>query len=74
MIPGGEGPKKHGGSSPDEMIVPFIISGKEVRKGYHIKTPVFTYDLAPTVAWLFGFELNPRVTGKPLVDAFRNNI
>jgi predicted AlkP superfamily pyrophosphatase or phosphodiesterase len=62
--------KKHGGVSPDEMIVPFIISGKGVKKGYEIKHPVFTYDLAPTIAWLFGFQLNEWVTGKPLKDAF----
>ena len=60
----------HGGSRPDEMIVPFIISGKGVKKGYEMKHPVFTYDLAPTVAWLFGFDLNEWVTGKPLTDAF----
>ena len=62
--------KKHGGSSPDEMIVPFIIYGKGVKKGYEMKSPVFNYDLAPTVAWLFGFQLNEWVTGKPLKEAF----
>lgn len=62
--------KKHGGTSPDEMIVPFIVSGKGVKKGYEIKHPVFTYDLAPTIAWLFGFHLNDWITGKPLKDAF----
>ncbi|HBL73802.1 MAG TPA: alkaline phosphatase [Prolixibacteraceae bacterium] len=62
--------KKHGGITPDEMIVPFIISGKGVKKGYEMKRPVFTYDLVPTIAWLFGFQLNEWVTGKPLVDAF----
>ncbi len=31
---------------------------------------VFNYDLAPTVAWLYGFELNEWITGKPLRDAF----
>lgn len=62
--------KKHGGSHPDEMIVPFIIYGKGVKKGYEIKSPVFNCDLAPTVAWLFGFQLNEWVTGKPLRDAF----
>ena len=62
--------KKHGGVSPDEMTVPFIISGKGVKKGYEINHPVFTYDLAPTIAWLFGFQLNEWVTGKPLKDTF----
>jgi arylsulfatase A-like enzyme len=62
--------KSHGGSHPDEMIVPFIISGKWVKKGYKINHPVFNYDLAPTVAWLLGFQLNEWVSGKPLKDAF----
>ena len=62
--------KKHGGASPDEMVVPFFISGKGVKKGYEMDTPVFTYDLAPTVSWLFGFKLNDWVTGKPLKNVF----
>ncbi len=61
---------KHVGSTPDEMNVPFIIYGKGVKKGYEINHPVFNYDLAPTVAWLFGFQLNEWVSGKPLKDAF----
>ncbi len=60
----------HGGTHPDEMIVPFIISGKNVKSGYVIDHPVFTYDLAPTVAWLFGFQLNEWISGKALTDAF----
>jgi predicted AlkP superfamily pyrophosphatase or phosphodiesterase len=62
--------KGHGGCTPDEMIVPLIISGKKVKKGYKIEHPSFTYDLAPTVAWLFGFQLNEWTTGAPLKDAF----
>jgi predicted AlkP superfamily pyrophosphatase or phosphodiesterase len=62
--------KSHGRSHPDEMIVPFIVSGKGVKKGYKIEHPVFIYDLAPTVGWLFGFELNEWITGNPLVDVF----
>lgn len=53
--------KRHGGTSPDEMIVPLFISGKEVKKECEIDTPVFTYDLAPTVSCLFGFKLNDQV-------------
>lgn len=61
---------KHGGPSSDEMIVPFIIYGKGVKKGYEINHPLFTYDLAPTIAWLFGFQLNEWVSGRPVKDAF----
>ena len=63
--------KGHGGCTPDEMVVPLIISGKGVKKGYKIEHPAFTYDLAPTVAWLFGFHLNEWVTGNPVKDAFK---
>ncbi|MDD4191342.1 MAG: sulfatase-like hydrolase/transferase [Mangrovibacterium sp.] len=62
--------KGHGGSHPDEMVVPFIVYGKGVRKGYEIKHPVSIYDLAPTIAWLYGFQLNEWVTGRPLKSAF----
>ena len=62
--------KGHGGCTPNEMIVPLIISGKGVKNGYKIEHPSFTYDLAPTVAWLFGFQLNEWTTGAPLKDAF----
>lgn len=63
--------KGHGGSHPDEMIVPLIIYGKGVKKGNEIDHPIFNYDLAPTVAYLFGFELNKWISGQPLVDAFQ---
>ncbi len=62
--------KGHGGSSPDEMVVPFYIYGKGVKKGYEIPHPVFTYDLAPTIAQLYGFQLNEWVNGNALKDAF----
>lgn len=62
--------KGHGGSHPDEMIVPFILYGKGVKKGHQFTQPVFIYDLAPTIAWLYGFPLNEWVTGKPLQSAF----
>jgi predicted AlkP superfamily pyrophosphatase or phosphodiesterase len=64
----------HGGTTPDEMIVPLIISGKGIKKGYEINHPVFIYDLAPTVASLLGFRLNEWVSGKPLVDAYINSL
>lgn len=64
--------RSHGGIHPDEIIVPFLISGKGVKKGYKMEYPVFIYDLAPTVAYLLGFELNEYISGKPLADAFMN--
>lgn len=60
----------HGGIHPDEMTVPFLISGKGIKKGYKLDHPVFIYDLAPTVAYLLGFELNEYISGKSLTDVF----
>ena len=62
--------KGHGGSHPDEMIVPFILYGKGVKKGHQFTQPVFIYDLAPTIAWLYGFQLNEWAMGRPLKSAF----
>lgn len=58
--------KGHGGIHPDEMVVPFLVSGKGIKKDYAIDHPLFIYDLAPTVAMLLGFELNGWISGKPL--------
>lgn len=60
----------HGNARREEMEVPFFIYGPGVKKGYRIAHPVFNYDLAPTIEWLFEVEPNEWVVGKPLKDAF----
>jgi len=45
---------RHGGETMEELLIPWIISGPGIRKGFHILRPVNTYDTACTVLSLLG--------------------
>jgi hypothetical protein len=60
----------HGGETPDEILIPFILSGPGVKKGYKIPHPVYTYDNAATVAFALGIELPNACIGRPVKTAF----
>ncbi|GLB51307.1 hypothetical protein NBRC110019_03460 [Neptunitalea chrysea] len=65
--------KGHGGASLAEIEIPFILWGPHVKKGYHIKYPVYQYDNAATVAYGFGLKLPIACIGKPVLEAFEGN-
>lgn len=48
--------KGHGGVSPEEMIVPWIIEGPGIKKGFTIEEANNTVNTASTVLHLFGVE------------------
>ena len=60
----------HGGETIDEIEIPFILYGKGFKKGYLIKSKVYTYDNAATAAKLLGIEQPYAWIGKPVVSAF----
>jgi predicted AlkP superfamily phosphohydrolase/phosphomutase len=66
---GGVG-KSHGGPTIVELEIPWIINGPGVVPGHEIKTFVNTYDLAPTIAWIFGLRTPVCWIGKPVLEAF----
>jgi predicted AlkP superfamily pyrophosphatase or phosphodiesterase len=66
---GGTG-RGHGGNSPAEVTVPFILHGAGVKKGYTIPLPVYVYDLAPTVTFALGVAPSPAWRGQPVRCAF----
>jgi predicted AlkP superfamily pyrophosphatase or phosphodiesterase len=66
---GGKG-KGHGNPTKDEIEIPWIVQGAGVRRGHEIKTPVNTYDLAPTLAWIFGVKAPASWIGRPVMEAF----
>ncbi len=68
---GGSG-KSHGGATMDEIEIPLILNGPDIAAGKEIKSPVNTYDLAPTIAWLFKLRLPACWIGKPVLEAFKN--
>ena len=66
---GGKG-KSHGDATMDELEIPLILNGPAVKPGDEIKKPVNTYDLAPTIAWVFGLRPPDCWIGKPVLEAF----
>ena len=60
----------HGGETPDEIEIPFIVWGKGIKKGHEIKHTVFTYDIAATVAFALGIDLPYEWIGRPVKSAF----
>lgn len=60
----------HGGATIEEMEIATIYSGKGVKKGYKVKQPVVTFDLAATIA--FALKIVPPYvwTGRPVKSAF----
>lgn len=60
----------HGGDSMDELLIPFVISGKGIKQDYEISQPVYIYDLAASVLTLFNVEIPHAWIGKPVNCAF----
>ena len=60
----------HGGESMAEMEIPLIISGAGIKKGYEIKGPVYQYDNAATVAYIWKLPVPTAWIGRPVKSAF----
>jgi hypothetical protein len=60
----------HGGATPEEAEIAMIFNGKDVKKGYQVQQPVYTYDLAATIA--FALNITPPYAwiGRPVKSAF----
>jgi len=63
--------KSHGGATMEELEIPLILNGPGVTAGHEIKSAVNTYDLAPTIAWIFGLRPPTCWIGKPVLEAFK---
>ena len=66
---GGKG-KSHGGATPEEAEIAMIFSGRDVKKGYEIKQPVYTYDLASTIAFALHAKTPYAWISRPVKSAF----
>ena len=67
---GGKG-TSHGNPTMDEIEIPLIINGPGIAAGHEIKGFINTYDLAPTIAWIFGLSQPACWIGKPVLEAFK---
>jgi predicted AlkP superfamily pyrophosphatase or phosphodiesterase len=61
--------RTHGTELPEDMTIPWILSGPGVRRGVAIQTPVVIYDTAPTLAYLLGLTLAREWDGRVIDEA-----
>lgn len=60
----------HGGETLAELEIPFIVFGKGVKQGYEMNFPIYTFDNAATVTFVFGLQQPYAWIGKPIKAAF----
>ena len=61
----------HGGITMQEMETPFIIAGKNIRQGGEFKESMMQYDVASTIAYIFGLQQPQVWTGRPMTQVFK---
>jgi predicted AlkP superfamily pyrophosphatase or phosphodiesterase len=59
----------HGTNMPEDMTIPWIISGPRVQPG-QLTTQVYTMDTAATSAYVLGLPIPPEWDGVPVFEAF----
>lgn len=62
--------RSHGGQTLMEMEIPFIICGKNVKKGQLITDTMIQYDTAATIAEVFGLQRPQSWRGVPMYSVF----
>lgn len=62
--------KTHGGKSLKEMETPFFIFGCNVKRDFEIKESMMQYDIAATIAYIFGLETPQAWIGRPMLSVF----
>ena len=63
--------KGHGGKAMQEMETPFIIAGKNVKKGGIFDESMMQFDCASTVAFIFGLKQPQVWIGRPMIQLFK---
>lgn len=62
--------KGHGSISMMEMETPFIAAGKNIKKGGEFEESMMQYDVAPTIAEIFGLEVPQVWVGRSMSQIF----
>lgn len=61
----------HGGKTMNEMETPFIISGKNIKKGVQFDDiSMMQFDVASTIAYIFGLKQPQVWIGRPMKQVF----
>ena len=66
---GGTG-KTHGGKTLKEMETPFVIFGCNVKKNHEVVEMMMQYDIAATIAYVFGLDMPQAWIGRPISSIF----
>jgi predicted AlkP superfamily pyrophosphatase or phosphodiesterase len=66
---GGHG-RSHGTDGPEDMTIPWALSGPGIRSGHTLDTPVRIYDTCPTLAALLGVPPAREWEGRVIEEAF----
>jgi predicted AlkP superfamily pyrophosphatase or phosphodiesterase len=66
---GGHG-RTHGRKIPEDMLIPWIVWGRNVKRDFQITEPVTTYDTAATALWLLDVPAPGSLDGQPVASAF----
>ncbi|MDX2003401.1 MAG: alkaline phosphatase [Chitinophagales bacterium] len=61
----------HGGDTPQERNIPWILTGPTVKKDYELKSAIVTYDTALTIAKILDLKPHACWTGKAVEEAFQ---
>lgn len=63
--------KGHGGKTMNEMETPFIIAGKNIKRGGAFDESMVQYDVAATMAYIFNLKQPQVWTGRPMTQVFK---
>ncbi len=66
--------KGHGGKTMMEMETPFIISGQHVKKGGSFDESMMQFDIASTIAYIFGLKQPQVWIGRPMDQVFSKKV
>jgi predicted AlkP superfamily pyrophosphatase or phosphodiesterase len=67
---GGSG-KGHGQLQMLHLETPFVLYGKNIRKGYVLDFPMMQYDLPATLAYALGVQIPKQWRGRPMTEMFQ---
>ena len=62
--------KGHGQLQMLHLETPFVLYGKNIRKGYVLEYPMMQYDLPATLAYALGLRIPDQWRGRPMKEMF----
>jgi predicted AlkP superfamily pyrophosphatase or phosphodiesterase len=62
--------RSHGTEMPEDMTIPWVMNGPDIKVGFEITEPVRIYDACPTLAALAGARAVKQWDGRVVTEAF----